>query len=264
MPKAGGARAIWKGELQIGKQPVGVKMYSAIQDRSVHFHLLHEKDRAPVEQHIVRKDTGKEVPKEQMRKAFAISQGAAVILQPEELEKLIPHESRDIHLCRFVPPAVLGDQWFERPYYLGPDGDEDDYFALAEALERKQVIGIARWVMRKKRYLGALSSVDGYLVMTTLRRADQVLSFSGVEPAKASMPQAHELKLAEQLVSSIAADFDPEQWQNEYRERLCKLIEAKARGEKVAPVRVKKKAPGANLADSLKASIAAAKERKVA
>jgi DNA end-binding protein Ku len=258
------ARAIWKGELQIGKQPVGVKLYSAIEDRSIRFHLLHEKDRAPVEQHIVRKDTGKDVPKDEMRKAFAVNQTSAVILQPDELEKLVPPESREINLCRFVAPEVLGDQWFERPYYLGPDGDEDEYFALAEALERKQVLGIARWVMRKKRYLGALSSVDGYLIMTTLRRADQVLSFSNVRPEKSSLPQAHEMKLAEQLVSSIEADFNPQQWQNEYRERLCKLIAAKARGEKVERVRVKKKAPQANLADSLKASIAAAKERKVA
>jgi DNA end-binding protein Ku len=258
------ARAIWKGELQVGKHPVGVKLYSAIEDRSIHFRLLHEKDRAPVEQHIVRKDTGKDVPKDEMRKAFAVNQTSAVILQPDELEKLIPPESRDIQLCRFVTPDVLGDQWFERPYYLGPDGDDDDYFALAEALERQEVLGIARWVMRKKRYLGALSSVDGYLIMTTLRRADQVLSFSNVKPEKSSMPQAHEMKLAEQLVSSIEADFNPETWQNEYRARLCKLIEAKARGEKVEPVRVKKKAKQANLADSLKASIAAARERKVA
>ena len=258
------ARAIWKGALQIGRQPVGVKLYSAIEDRRVHFRLLHEKDRAPVEQHIVRKDTGKDVPKEDMRKAFSVDQTAAVILQPDELDELVPPESRDIQFCRFVPPALLGDQWFDRPYYLGPDADEESYFALAEALERKQVIGIARWVMRKKRYLGALSSVGGYLIMTTLRRADQVLSFSNVKPAKASLPQPHELKLAEQLVSSIAADFNPEQWQNEYHARLCKLIEAKARGEKLAPVRVRKKAPTVSLADSLKASIAAAKERKVA
>jgi DNA end-binding protein Ku len=85
-----------------------------------------------------------------------------------------------------------------------------------------------------------------------------------VKPEKASLPQAHEMKLAEQLVSSIEDDFNPEQWQNEYRDRLCKLIAAKARGEKVEPVRVKKKASQANLADSLKASIAAARERKVA
>jgi DNA end-binding protein Ku len=255
---------MWKGEIPLGKQHVGVKFYSAIEDRSVHFHLLHEKDRAPVEQHIVRKDTGEDVSRQDMRKAFSIGANTAVILDPDELEKLIPPESREIELLRFVPPSAVGDQWFERPYYLGPDGDEDAYFAFAEALSRKELIGIARWVMRKKRYVGAISVVDGYLVMTTLRRAEQVLSFSGVEPAKSSKPQANELKLAEQLVKSIEADFDPQQWQNEYRARLCKLIAAKARGEKVTPVRVKRKRAAANLADSLKASIAAAREKKVA
>jgi DNA end-binding protein Ku len=226
--------------------------------------MLHRKDDAPVEQHIVRKDTGKDVAKEDIRKAFALTKDTAVILEPEDLEKLVPPESREISICRFVDPSVLGDQWFERPYYLGPDGDDDEYFAFAQALERKEVLGIARWVMRKKRYVGALSALDGYLTLSTLRRADQVLSFSGIEPAKAVAPSANELKLGEQLVSSIEADFDPNLWQNEYRQRLCRLIEAKASGKKIDAPKAKKKAPRANLADSLRASIAAAKEKKVA
>jgi DNA end-binding protein Ku len=258
------ARAMWKGELQVGKQRLGVKLYSAVEDRTIRFHLLHAKDHAPVEQHIVRKDTGDAVDRQDMRKALALTAQTAVILQPDDLEKLVPPESRDIEITRFVAPDVLGDQWFERPYYLGPDGDNAVYFALAEALERRQVIGIARWVMRKKRYVGALSAVDGFLTMTTLRRADQVLSFSGVEPARSVAPQANELKLAQQLVSSIEADFDPSLWQNEYRQRLCKLIEAKARGDKIKPVPVKKKRAPASLAESLRASIAAVKEKKVA
>jgi len=258
------ARAMWKGQLQLGKQQVSVKLYSAVEDRTVHFHLLHSKDRAPVEQHIVRKDTGKDVPKDEIRKAFALEPGTAVMLQPEDLEKLEPPESRDIDLCRFVAPSLLGDQWYDRPYYLGPDKDEENYFALAAALERNNVIGIARWVMRKKRYVGGLSARDGHLVLTTLRWADQVLSFSGVEPAKTAAPAANELKLAEQLVCSITSDFDPELFQNEYRQRLCQMIEAKARGEKLEQVRPKKRAPQKSLADSLRASIAATKEKRVA
>jgi DNA end-binding protein Ku len=258
------ARAMWRGQLQVGKHKLGIKLYSAVEDRTVRFHLLHAKDHAPVEQHIIRKDTGDEVGKEDMRKALALNAQTAVILQPDDLDKLVPPASRDIEITRFVAPAVLGDQWFERPYYLGPDGDNAAYFALAEALERKAVIGIARWVMRKKRYVGALSTVDGFLTMTTLRRADQVLSFSGIQPAKSVAPAASELKLAQQLVSSIEADFDPSLWQNEYRQRLCKMIEAKARGEKIKPVQIKKQRAPASLADSLRASIAAMKEKKVA
>lgn len=258
------ARAMWKGQLQIGKQKLGIKLYSAVEDRTIRFHLLHAKDLAPVEQHIIRKDTGEEVSKDDMRKALALSAQTAVIVQPDDLEKLVPPESRAIEITRFVAASVLGDQWFERPYYLGPDGDNSAYFALAEALKRQDVIGIARWVMRKKRYVGALSAVDAFLTMTTLRRADQVLSFSGIEPAKSVTPQASELKLAQQLVSSIEADFDPSLWQNEYRQRLCKLIEAKARGEKIKPVPLKKKKAPASLEQSLRASIAAVKEKKVA
>jgi DNA end-binding protein Ku len=255
---------MWKGRLQLGGQHLDVKLYSAIEDRTVHFHLLHASDRAPVEQHIVRKDTGKDVSKEDMRKAFAISRDTAVILEPEELEKLVPPESRDIEICRFVAPSVLGDQWYDRPYYLGPDSDDGDYFALAEALHRKSVVGIARWVMRKKRYVGALTSTNGYLMLSTLRRADQVLSFSGIEPGKTTTPSASELKLARQLVSSIEQDFDPAAWQNEYRQRLCDLIAAKAKGEKPLAIRPKKKAPSASLVESLRASVAAAKEKRVA
>jgi DNA end-binding protein Ku len=240
-------------------------LYSAIEDRTVHFHLLHARDGAPVEQRIVRKQDGAEVSHEEIRKALELSQQQAVILQPKELASLEPRESRDIEVCRFIAPGLLSDQWYERSYYLGPDGDLESYFALAAALERKQVTGIVRWVMRKKEYLGAINVHQGYLSLTTLRRADQVLSFSGVQPAKAATPRADELKLAEQLVASIAGDFEPELWHNEYRERLCKLIEAKARGEKPAQARHKKRAPKASLAQSLAASIAAAtKEKKVA
>jgi DNA end-binding protein Ku len=112
--------------------------------------------------------------------------------------------------------------------------------------------------------VGALTAIDGYLAMSTLRRADQVLKFSGVETTKSSAPLANELKLAAQLVSSIEASFDPQLWHNEYRERLQKLIDAKARGQKLSPVKVKKKAPPQSLAASLKASIAAARQKKVA
>jgi DNA end-binding protein Ku len=258
------SRAMWKGTIELGAHSIPVKLYSAVEDQTVHFHMLHRKDDAPIEQHIVRKDTGEDVPKEDMRKAYSIDKHTAVMLQPEDLEQLVPADSRQINLTRFVASSVLGDQWYERPYYLGPDEDTDSYFALVSALERRELLGIAQWVMRKKRYVGALSVLQGYLTLSTLRRADQVLSFSGVEPAKTVAPRENELKLGEQLVSSIEAEFDPQLWHNEYRERLSKMIAAKASGKKVTVQRPKKKAASASLADSLRASIAAAKEKRVA
>jgi DNA end-binding protein Ku len=255
------ARAIWKGVLDLGRHEVPVKMYSAVQDRKVHFRLLHAEDLEPVQQQIVRKSDGKEVPKEDRRKAFPLDGERAVILQPEDLERLEPETSRDIHLCRFVPPSAVSDQWYDRPYYLGPDGDGEDYFALARALAGKKLIGVARWVMRHQRYVGGLREQDGYLYIVTFRRADQIVSVSLGEP-KGSEPDQKELALAEQLVETIAADFDPSLWQDEYRERLCKLIEAKARGRKMPAKKPPRKRAAGGLADQLRRSLAT--ERKVA
>ena len=159
---------------------------------------------------------------------------------------------------------MLSDQWFDRPYYLGPDKDDADYFALAEAIEHDKVVGVARWVMRKKRYLGALTSHAGYLVMTTLRRAEQVVSVSGIEVPASRRPDEREIKMAQQLVSSIEGDFEPELWKNEYRQRVHELIAAKASGKVVKLARPKPKPAGGDLADLLQRSLAGAKEKKVA
>jgi len=258
------ARAIWKGALVLGQHQVPVKLYSAVQDQVVHFHLLHDKDLTPVEQRIVRKDNGREVPKEAQRKAFPLDAERAVILEPDELDKLEPAADRTIELLRFVPRGALGDQWFDRPYVLGPDDDDGAYFALAQAVDAKDRIGIARWVMRDKRYLGALSVADGYLRMTTLRRAEQVLDLPAIRPDKARTPSDAEVKLAEQLIDSITGAFEPEQWQNEHRERLAKLIDAKAKGSKLRLVKPERKEPTGDLAESLRASLAASKGKKVA
>ena len=258
------ARAIWKGRLALDEHEVPVKVYSAVQDRAVHFHLLHDKDLTPVEQRIVRKDNGREVPKEQQRKAMPLDDDRAVILDPAELEHLEPESDRTIHVLRFVPRDAVGQAWFDRPYWLGPDEDDGPYAALAQALGDKDSLGIVRWVMRGTPYLGALSSADGYLRLTTLRRAEQVLAVPEVRPDKARTPSAAEVKLAEQLVDSISGAFEPEQWHDEYRERLHKLIEAKAKGAKLELVKPKPKEATTDLAESLRASLSAAKGKKVA
>ncbi len=213
------ARAIWKGRLVIGKEHLPVRMYSAIQDTKVHFHLLDKHGLAPVHQRIVRKTDHEEVAKDEQRKAFPLDADRAVVLTAEELDALEPKESRDVEVLRFVSPSLLGDQWFERPYYFGPDNDKDekDYFALAHALSSEKVIGICRWAMRNSRYLGALTPFDGYLVMVTLRRAEQILAVPEVQmPQK---PNEKELKMAAQLVETIAGEFDASAWQDERADR---------------------------------------------
>jgi DNA end-binding protein Ku len=255
------ARAIWKGVLALGRHELPVKMYSAVQDRKVHFRLLHATDLEPVQQQIVRKADGEEVPKDERRKAYPLDDERAVILQPEDLVRIEPSASRDIHLCRFVPESAVSDQWYDRPYALGPDQDEQAYFALAQALAGRQLVGVVRWVMRRKRYVGGLREHDGYLHVITFRRSEQIVSVSDLKPA-GSEPDDKELALAEQLVETITADFDPALWQDAYRGQLCKLIETKARGGKIRAKAPRRKRAEGGLAEQLRRSLAT--ERKVA
>src|SRR6266568_3130233 len=170
------ARAIWKGDLKLNPTKVPVKLYSAVQDKTVRFHILDEKWKTRVKQHMVDAETGKEIPTEEIQKGFEVEPGTFVILDDKELESLEPEASREIEIAHFVAPDEIAPEFYDRPYYLGPDGDQVAYFALAEALQNKEKEGIARWVMRKQPYVGALRAEDDHLVLFTLRNAEEVLS----------------------------------------------------------------------------------------
>lgn len=257
------ARAIWKGTVKIGKAELPVKLYSAVQDRSVHFRLLHKTDHQPVRQKLVNPETGDEIEKEEVHKAFPVGRGRLLMLEKEELETLAPKESRDIEVTRFVDPASIDHRWYERAYYLGPDGDNaGDYFAAAAALERKGKEGVARWTMRKKEYIGALRAEKGYLMLIVLRHAEEVIDASALNPPTGRALQAREIEMAEQLVASLQDTFDPTQFQDEYRARVMELVELKSQGKKPKVVKFRpKKTDEDDLTDALAASLGAQKKR---
>src|SRR6266481_4980556 len=149
------ARAIWKGNLKIDSTKVPVKLYSALQDQTVRFHILDEHSKTRVKQHMINPDSGEEVPNEEIQKGFEVEPGTFVILDEKELESLQPKPTREIEVKNFVPPQAIAPEFYDRPYYLGPDGDQTAYFALAEALRKGNREGVAHWVMRKQPYVGA-------------------------------------------------------------------------------------------------------------
>src|SRR6188768_2972738 len=116
------AQAIWKARLMIGTTALPVKLYSAVVDRAVHFHILEERTHQRVKQHMVNPNTDKEVPADEVQKGYEIEPGVFVILKAADLAKLEPEQSRDITVTRFVSPEHVSSQWYDRPYFLGPDG----------------------------------------------------------------------------------------------------------------------------------------------
>jgi DNA end-binding protein Ku len=256
------ARAIWKGELTIGSAKIPVKLYSGVVDRTVRFHILDDKHLMRVKQHMVNPDSGDEVENEEIQKGYEIEPGRFVILTEEDLKGLEPEPSREIEITEFVPPDAVSQQWYERPYYLAPDGDEKAYFALAEALKNRKREGIAHWVMRNKSYVGALRAEGDYLVLYTLRHAEEVISARDLPKPAGRAPTQKELGMAKQLVGLLEGEFDPKEFKDEYRERVMEFIEKKAKGKAPRLHAVKTKRKATSLDSVLQKSLQSLKKGK--
>lgn len=259
------ARAIWKGVIRMDSLEVPVKLYSAIEDRGVHFRLLHGKNREPIKQRMVNPDTGKPVPSEDIHKGFEVDPGVFVMLEEEELAELDPEPSRDIEVTRFVPRVAIPNAWFERAYYLGPDGDDEAYFAFARALAKEERVGICTWVMRKQDYAGGVVAHGDYLMLLTLRHAGEVVPASALPAPGGRKPDEREIRMARQLVDALADELDMSEFRDEYRTRVMELVAAKAEGKTIPVKKVKKaKASEDSLGKLLEASLRKTRERKVA
>jgi DNA end-binding protein Ku len=259
------ARAMWKGIVTFADVHVPVKLYSAAEARGIHFRLLHGEDLEPVKQRMVRADTEEEVAREEIRKGYEIESGVHVLLDPEDLAQIDPPASRTISVSCFIPRGRLDAAWYDRPYWLGPDGDEAHYVALARALANTEREGIARWVMRKRAYAGSLVSDGDHLLLVTLHSVDEVVPADALRGPELAPPPAKEAKLAEQLIRALEGHFDLGKYHDQFRERTMELISSKAAGAELPRSKPRlAKTSGKSLADSLQKSIASLKEKKVA
>ncbi|MDX6445688.1 MAG: end-binding protein Ku [Blastocatellia bacterium] len=258
------ARAIWKGELKVNSTKVPVKLYAALKDQAVRFHVLDERTKTRVKQHMINPDSGEEVASEEIQKGFEVEPGTFVLLHEKELASLEPKAAREIEIKHFVPPSAIAPEFYDRPYYLGPDGDSEAYFALAEALRKQEREGLAHWVMRKQPYVGALRAQDDYLMLFTLRSPEEVLSAKELPRPAGRAPDKKELSMARQLVEMLKGEFNPKDYQDEYRQRVMEFVEKKAKGRAPKLRLVKSKRQAASLDKVLSKSIEALKKKRAA
>lgn len=253
------ARAIWKGTLCIRRVEVPVKLYSAVEDRNVRFRLLHRKDKSPVRQALVNPDTGNIVAYNQTRRMYRTDEGSSIFFDQEELEDLRPEPCRRIDILEFLPERAIDHRWYDRPYYLGPDGADAAWAALIAELAHSGREGLAHWVMRKKEYYGALRLYEGYPMLMSLRYQDEVVAASELEAPKGKALDKKELAMARQLIGMLDAEFEPESYQDEYRGRVLELIDKKRKGGRVRRKAPARRKPVDNVAAALEASL---KEQK--
>jgi DNA end-binding protein Ku len=256
---------MWSGAISFGLVNVPVKLYSAVSRKTVRFHQLNGKTGHRIAQKRVDSGTNDEVAFEDIVKGYELTKERYVVITPDELESLDPEKSRTIDIEDFVDLSEIDPVYYDHPYYLVPDkGSAKAYGLLLGAMEESGKVAIARVVLRSKEQLVAIRPAPGnVLMMETMIFADEVVDPNEIEDlpsAKDLKASERELKMAQQLIDSLTADFEPEKYQDEYREKVLGLIERKAAGEEIAvqpEAPEPKKVP--DLMAALEASLAAVK-----
>ncbi|HEY5431754.1 MAG TPA: Ku protein [Solirubrobacteraceae bacterium] len=254
-------RAIWSGAISFGLVNVPVKLYSATSPKTVRFHQLSSKTGARIRQKRVDPSTGDEVAFEDIVKGYELTPDHYVLIEPEELDALDPKATKTIDIEEFVDLVDIDPIYYDHSYYLAPaTGGAKAYRLLLEAMREAGKVAIGKIVIRSKQQLCALRPAGDAMALSTMLFGDEVLSsdrideLDGLAEAEATK---RELTMAQQLIDSLSADFDPTRFKDEYRERVLDLIERKAAGEEIAvQPEAEDETPVPDLMAALEASLA--------
>jgi DNA end-binding protein Ku len=259
-------RPVWTGTISFGLIAIPVKLFHAVQRKSVSFNQLDDRSMSRIKYKKVSASDGEEVPDEHIVKGYEVSKDRYVVVDPDDLEPFIPSATKTVDLEEFVDLADIDPVYFDTPYFVAPGTNPKPYVLLARAMEESGKVAIGRFVMRNKQYTAAIRAQDGRLVMSTLAYADEVTDPATIEELEGLDEidvSAKEVKMAEALVDSLTADFEPAKYRDEYREQVLDLIRMKAAGEEFeVPEVVAEKPKVVDLMAALEASVKAAKQAR--
>lgn len=267
-------RSIWKGSVAFGLVNVPVKVYSATEDHDLKFHQVHGKDNGRVRYQRVCEECGEAVEYRDIAKAYEADNGQTVVITDEDIATLPEERSHEIQVLEFVPASDLDPIMFDRSYYLEPDGKSSkSYVLLAKALSETDRVAIVHFALRNKTRLAALRVKDfskrNIMVIHTLLWPDEIRdpNFPSLDTDVEVRPA--ELKMAGQVVESMADDFHPEQYTDTYQEQLEELVESKLTGGQAfateeKPARLDENEDVSDLLAKLEASVKRRREESAA
>src|SRR3954451_14958503 len=230
-------RSIWRGAVSFGLVSIGVKLYSATEDKDIRFHQVHVTDGGRIKYKRVCSIDGEEVEYSEIAKGYELPDGQLVILTDEDFDELPLSTRREIDVLQFVDQDEIDPIHFEKTYYLEPDGPATrPYVLLRDALENAGQVAITKIALRQRESLAALRVRDGVLVLHTMRWPDEIRKpdFAFLDEDISVRPQ--ELQMAEALISSMSGDFDAGEFTDDYRAAMEALLKAKTTGGEVQPV----------------------------
>ena len=253
------ARAIWSGSISFGMVSIPVKLYGATESKDISFHLLHATCGTRLKQVRWCPTDEVEVPWNETVRGYEYTKGEYVKLTPEDFEQLPLPSRHIIDLSAFVEESEIDPVYYERSYYLAPDERaEKPYALLMKAMQEKGLTALATIAIRNKEQLCAIRPKGGTIMLETLYFPDEVRS-SEVDISGAKVSE-RELDMAFTLIELLRKPFEPEEYQDHYREALSQLIEAKLEGRDVVKAPQERETKVIDLADALRKSVEAARK----
>jgi DNA end-binding protein Ku len=252
---------MWKGAISFGLVTIPVAVYPATEEKTLRFNQLHDEDLGRVRQKRVCEKDGEIVDYEHIVKGYEYEKDHYVVMTDEDFDAVPVESSRAIDIQQFIDLEEIDPMMYKKSYYLVPDETGAKAYALLrEAMSTDNKVGIAKVSFRDKEHLAALRFSGDAFVLETMYWPDELRAadFGGVDVDVNVRDQ--ELEMARQLIASLTADWDPEEFNDEYREALLKIVEAKIHGEEIEVVEAQPTAKVVDLMEALKASVAAAKK----
>src|SRR3989449_927781 len=230
--------SIGSGTISFGLVSIPVRLYTATSSQNVSFNLLHAKCGSRIRQQTFCPVDNTTVDRSELVRGYEFAKDQYVRVSDDELKAMEGEASQVIDITEFVPLAQVDPIYFERTHYLGPDkGGEKAYRLLAEALAQSERVALAKFVMRGKESLVLIRSAQGGLMLHTMYFADEVRDFGEIDKGASAAIKAGELDLAQRLIQELSGkEFQPEKYQDEYRQRVLAVAESKVEGKEITAI----------------------------
>src|ERR1700730_3072721 len=257
------ASSVWSGYLTFGLISMPVRLFSGARSSSISFNMLHRDDLSRLKQQYVCLADGKVVDRSDIVKGYEYRKDEYVVIEPEEIKKIEPKTAKTMEILEFVKASEVDPVYFESSYYMVPDeAGRRPYALLTKALEESEYVGIAKLTMHNREYTVFLRPHDGGMMLHTMYYKEEVREVEGFGAPEVELKDA-EVKVANQLIEALAADWDPDKYHDTFQDNLKNLIQTKLEGGKIAEVeKPKKLAPVVDLMSALKESLAQMEGKK--
>jgi DNA end-binding protein Ku len=258
-------KALWKGAVSFGLVNIPVRLYSAVEEKSLRFRLLHEEDGGRIKYQRICAKCGREIAWDEIVKGFEFSKDQYVTFNDDELQALDVDSIKSIDVVSFVPLEDIDPIYFNRTYYVVPEPSGlKAYRLLQDALEAEGQVGVAKVALREKEHLATIRLKDGLFVLETMHWPDEIREPEFEELEKRIDVADAEVKMARQLIQQLSDEFRPEAFVDEYRTGLEDLVQKKVEGQEVTVAAEPEEEPTkvVDLMEALQASVAEAKKKK--